>query len=572
MNGVNQTPSIFSPQPIGVAKEDKKSQSQIIREGMSDQKNIEGTPISNRLPKITAPSTSTKTAPVHKANKGKITTSKKTDHTSVQQDTKQQYKWEQMPTLTGKPRWESRKNISPEESEETSKELMFWKYFKRYHVKTTRKNSEPTFTAPYLSDLNISMNIVKFTPSNVIDIFEEAIKNTKRCITLHTKSELDNCMRSQAVQDLFESLVQKKNSGNVEAQSALHNLIMMFDKLFGLPASDSMENIPGKLYQKIMHEVESLSELKAESCEQKQKQKQKPKPKPKLETEACGPMLKLCYDIGLEIPELAQDVFEGNIKRLSPKKLIKQYTEEDLKTLFKLAAEIEDVDTMNKLLKTEKCDDLINYTNGHKKSPLLLFAEKRNCEYLSYILGKENLNTEPLKLLDGNDYLIYFAVLNNHSKLVQQLLKLDFIKVKKRDIDGNSALHLAAKKGHLSCVKRLCEAKENDLIHLQNCSYHTALQLSALNGKRKCTEYLYNKGLSPTTSEKPMDTNLLESAIKGNNKKIIKWLIQNTNYLDRVPHKELYQFYQKASPESKELLKENGIQFSPYYKIKQLFS
>ncbi len=95
---------------------------------------------------------------------------------------------------------------------------------------------------------------------------------------------------------------------------------------------------------------------------------------------------------------------------------------------------------------------------------------------------------------------ICWAALEGHTDVVVELLKAPRILANATDKDGNTALILAAQRGHADTVDTLLQAKVK--LNVDNKDGMTALILAAQNGFLRCVELLVKAGADTTIQDR----------------------------------------------------------------------
>ncbi|XP_045471558.1 serine/threonine-protein phosphatase 6 regulatory ankyrin repeat subunit A-like isoform X2 [Harmonia axyridis] len=153
---------------------------------------------------------------------------------------------------------------------------------------------------------------------------------------------------------------------------------------------------------------------------------------------------------------------------------------------------------LREIFKRGEGKETIEMTDSLQRTPLMLAVSFNHIECVKVLL-EYALNVEKVVNMVDNDLhsSLFRAVTLGHSKILQLLLAKN-AKANLVDVNGKSAIHLAAACAHLSCLQILVEYLEpNDAIVMdrQEC---TALHWACYRGNTSCTEYLLKKGLFKT--------------------------------------------------------------------------
>jgi len=131
--------------------------------------------------------------------------------------------------------------------------------------------------------------------------------------------------------------------------------------------------------------------------------------------------------------------------------------------------------------------------------PLTIAAAKGDVQKVHDLIIS---GTSP-NLTDGSGTVrpaIGWAALEGHTDVVEELLKAPRIQPNYKDKDGNTALILAAQRGHADTVEALIRAKVN--LNVDNKDGMTALILAAQNGFARCVQLLVKAGADTTIQDR----------------------------------------------------------------------
>jgi len=126
----------------------------------------------------------------------------------------------------------------------------------------------------------------------------------------------------------------------------------------------------------------------------------------------------------------------------------------------------------------------VHYATWYNSSILKLLVEKAP----NLVNAKDPYNHPKY----GHNTPLYWAAENDKPENIRVLLdsKAD---INRQNHLGDTALHIAAKKGHLRAITALCESKNLD-INLHNNAGDTAAGMAAIEGRHECAEFLQKKG------------------------------------------------------------------------------
>jgi hypothetical protein len=147
--------------------------------------------------------------------------------------------------------------------------------------------------------------------------------------------------------------------------------------------------------------------------------------------------------------------------------------------------------------------DVVHFS-GHQEEQLLAAAESGSLESFSKALAQEKLN---LNWQDDRGNTALMQAVGNADKVKALLDKRADPTIASHF--GNTALMKAAQVGNMASVKLLVVAlksKHNDFTQVLNKEYNTALHLAASRGHTDVAKYLVEEGFSPTQLNLDKDT------------------------------------------------------------------
>jgi ankyrin repeat protein len=131
--------------------------------------------------------------------------------------------------------------------------------------------------------------------------------------------------------------------------------------------------------------------------------------------------------------------------------------------------------------------------------PLTIAAAKGDVKKVHDLI----ISGTPANLTDQSGTVrpaIGWAALEGHTDVVLELLKAPRIQPNYKDKDGNTALILAAQRGHSDTVDALIQAKVN--LNLDNKDGMTAMIIAAQNGFARCVALLVKAGADTTIQDR----------------------------------------------------------------------
>jgi uncharacterized protein len=129
--------------------------------------------------------------------------------------------------------------------------------------------------------------------------------------------------------------------------------------------------------------------------------------------------------------------------------------------------------------------------------PLTIAAAQGNLKKVHDLL----LSGTPPNLTDiSGRPAIGWAALEGHTDVIQELLKAPRIFVNAKDQQGNTAVLLAAQRGHAEAVDALIAGKAD--LNLDNNDGMTALMYAAQNGYLRIVQALVKAGADPTIQDR----------------------------------------------------------------------
>ena len=159
----------------------------------------------------------------------------------------------------------------------------------------------------------------------------------------------------------------------------------------------------------------------------------------------------------------------------------------------------------------------INKVNDDMQSPLSSAAAEGQEEMLEILLGQPQIEVDSID--NKGRTALHRACEADRTKCVKLLLAQEehAPKIELLDIDGNTALHLAAAKGNKIPAKMLLrhqqlqkEQKNVDIINVQNKKGNTALALAAVEGNSDRNEavvrLLLENGADPAVEDEDLET------------------------------------------------------------------
>jgi len=198
------------------------------------------------------------------------------------------------------------------------------------------------------------------------------------------------------------------------------------------------------------------------------------------------------------------------------------------------------------------CPRLAHVTDEHQRTALH-YAAAYGHEYVLNLL----FEVEPIEkiarmidLVDSRRWtVLHFAVHGNigfrggqdggHDHIVARLLKISSL-IGATDVDGRTALHLAARGGSVAIVKRLL-AKQPKLIDETTCDLKTALHEAVQHGQEAMVVHLLAQNPESIEAEDWQHRNVLHYAARFGHDKIAALLLAHTpallkQYDWRYPH------------------------------------
>lgn len=174
----------------------------------------------------------------------------------------------------------------------------------------------------------------------------------------------------------------------------------------------------------------------------------------------------------------------------------------------------------------------VNTRNNAESTALFEAVIGNHAEVVAVLLSKPVLNVNEEHLHSAERTPLMFAVRDDSVEIVCQLLQDPRIEINKRDLDGCTALTLAAKAGSFISVGYLLEHSAIDL----NATDHTgnsALMHAAKRDHYQIVSCLLNAGANPSIKDQDGGTALLRAIDQGNTA-IVEIMLDHDNVDDSI--------------------------------------
>jgi ankyrin repeat protein len=203
-------------------------------------------------------------------------------------------------------------------------------------------------------------------------------------------------------------------------------------------------------------------------------------------------------------------------------------------TPLHLAAEKGHWDVMKYLVEEKGADVKAADKDGY--TPLHWSARYGHWDAVKYLVEKG----ADVKAANNDGWTpLHLAAEKGHWDVVKYLVEEKGADVKAAHNDGWTPLHLAAEKGHWDVVKYLVEGKGADVKAANNGGY-TPLHWAAGQGNLDAVKYLVEKG-ADVLARNSHDT-VLHRAVRGNNKEIIRLLLERIKEKFNQDSQQVYQY------------------------------
>ncbi|KAF5403173.1 hypothetical protein PHET_03319 [Paragonimus heterotremus] len=146
-------------------------------------------------------------------------------------------------------------------------------------------------------------------------------------------------------------------------------------------------------------------------------------------------------------------------------------------------------DVVGFLLRSEECEDLLEMADSKGDTPLHA-AVRLGSIQMTKMLISQGANVLRKNLQEHTP--LHTAAIHGRFSIVQLLLDNTPIIAYERDVDGNFAVHLAAKHGNLHVLRRLLSAAPQ--LNETNSVGRTPLCFAAENNRLDCVRYLLEQG------------------------------------------------------------------------------
>uniref|UniRef100_A0A8C5QIB8 NF-kappa-B inhibitor alpha n=1 Tax=Leptobrachium leishanense TaxID=445787 RepID=A0A8C5QIB8_9ANUR len=173
-------------------------------------------------------------------------------------------------------------------------------------------------------------------------------------------------------------------------------------------------------------------------------------------------------------------------------------------------------------------DTFLNLAIIHEEKKLASEAIAKSCRNIYYLNQQNHLYQTSLHL----------AVITDQADIAHQLLKAG-CDPELRDFHGDTALHIACKKGSMYSVGVIiqqCKNKLPSLLQSANYDGHTCLHLASIHGFLGVAETLLSEGADINAQEPCNGRTSLHMAVDLQNADLVKLLLQHGADVNRVTY------------------------------------
>lgn len=194
-----------------------------------------------------------------------------------------------------------------------------------------------------------------------------------------------------------------------------------------------------------------------------------------------------------------------------------------------------------------KMTDNIEFTQEHEPWRAVVTDDGDTLLHLAVIHEAQEHVLEMIKLSHNHPFLnvqnhqrqtaLHLAVITEQAQLVERLLKAG-ADPRLVDNSGNTALHIACKKGSLTCfsvITQNCQSHLRGLMSFPNYSGYNCLHLASMNGYISLVENLVKLGADINAQEQCSGRTALHLAVDFQNQALVRCLVDlgaNVNSLN----------------------------------------
>eukprot|EP00951_Prasinocladus_malaysianus_P004566 scaffold32129_cov39-Prasinocladus_malaysianus.AAC.1 len=231
------------------------------------------------------------------------------------------------------------------------------------------------------------------------------------------------------------------------------------------------------------------------------------------------------------------DVVQGDLDAIAPlltdvrRRILLEQSLPAGGTALNLAATQGNVDMVKALLQAGAPVDLSG--PDYSTTPMISAARNRHSGVVTVLL---RAGAAPDLVDEAGLSVLYISSEMGHLATVSRLLASDkrHVIVKQRFRNGNTALHVAAAKGHTDVVRMLCWSG-SEIDAQENIRGATSLLVAAYNGHREVVKALLQLGAAPDMTDRNGQTALFCSSVEGH-VDTVKALLQAGADVNAVDH------------------------------------
>ncbi|KAL9969339.1 hypothetical protein ACROYT_G021543 [Oculina patagonica] len=204
---------------------------------------------------------------------------------------------------------------------------------------------------------------------------------------------------------------------------------------------------------------------------------------------------------------------------------VSQFKDKDLKTVFHLAAGLEDSKILDILMQELPWRDLLNERDVHENTPLHIAATNGSLSCVEYF------SNCPKLINDRDEHgftALHLAASNKHIKTCELLISKGS-DVTASDGNGCTALHLAVKAGSFKTVEVLLGRLLPSTLEQKDYQSNTPLHVACMHNRRDILKFLLDKG-ADVTARNDRNMTCLDVAIEWEAGEVAKTLVRHQRW------------------------------------------